>query len=257
MNRIELLFKQKKSKVLSIYFTAGYPRLNDTDSILNTLMDCDVDMIEVGIPFSDPMADGETIQRSSVQALENGMNLDLLFRQLKGFQNVRNVPVLLMGYLNPILQFGVIRFLNAAVEAGVDGVIIPDLPLDVYVKEFKDAFEESGIRMIFLITPETSEARIRSIDEETGGFLYMVTTAGTTGAGSSFGDQHIRYFRALREMGLRNPLLAGFGIGDKAAFDTACAHVSGAIIGSAFIHAISTPALEKGSIIQFIQSIRS
>jgi tryptophan synthase alpha chain len=257
MNKIDLLFSRKKANLLSIYFTAGFPQLNDTVPIIQSLFESGVDMIEVGIPFSDPMSDGEVIQRSSEKALKNGMNLNLLFHQLQEVENYRHIPILLMGYLNPILQFGIQDFLKAALRAGIDGVIIPDLPLEVYERELKSAFDEAGIKMIFLITPQTSTSRIRKIDQITQGFVYMVTSASTTGANRKFGEQHVEYFRSIRDMRLRNPVLAGFGINNRSAFDTACEYVQGAIVGSGFIDSISTSPLQPDNIVHYINSLRS
>jgi tryptophan synthase alpha chain len=256
MNRLEQLFARKQQRILSIYFTAGYPQLNDTATIIDTLAISGVDMIEIGIPFSDPMADGTVIQASSEQALSNGMSLSLLFNQLNDIKHYPNVPLVMMGYLNPILQFGIDDFLNKARVSNIDGVIIPDLPPDVYEKEYKQAFKNAGIKMVFLITSQTSPERIKYVDEQTDGFIYMVTSAGTTGNKNNFNDTHTAYFQKIKNMSLRNPVIAGFGIKDSDGFKTTCNYVQGAIIGSAFINAI-TPISEtlEQRIKNFIKNI--
>jgi tryptophan synthase alpha chain len=257
MNKIDLLFRRKKNNVLSVYFTAGYPGLHDTVPIIKTLASSGADMIEVGIPFSDPMADGPVIQRSNEKALGNGMSLQMLFRQLGELRPHSEVPLVLMGYLNPIMQFGIESFLDEAAAVGIDGVIIPDLPVEVYAKHYRRLFDAKGIRMIFLVTPHTSSGRIRIIDELTNGFVYMATSAGTTGSGKRFTQQHLQYFNTIKQLGLKNPVLAGFNIHSKEGFDTACHYVQGAIIGSAFINALAAQPEElHNSIHHFIQSIR-
>ena len=229
MNRITNLFNTKKNGILSVFFTAGYPNLDDTTKILKELEDKGIDMVEIGIPFSDPMADGPVIQEASTAALRNGMSLHVLFEQLEDIRQDVHIPIILMGYLNPIMQYGFEAFCRKCALTGVDGMIIPDLPFADYMKEYKAIAERNNLKMIMLITPETSEERIHLIDEHTSGFIYMVSSASTTGAQQSF-----------NEMGLRNPRLVGFGISNKATFDAAVINSSGAIIGSKFIQLLKS-----------------
>lgn len=246
MNRITLLFETKKNGILSVYFTAGYPRLDDTGRILEALQEKGIDMVEIGIPFSDPMADGPVIQEAATQSLRNGMSLHLLFEQLKEIRSEVRIPVILMGYLNPILQFGFENFCKKCAETSVDGVIIPDLPFADYLADYKETAARYDLKMIMLITPETSEERVRLIDDHTEGFIYMVSSAATTGAQQSFDEQKQAYFRRIEEMGLKNPRLVGFGISNKATFEAAAAHSSGAIIGSKFVQLLkSEPSAEE------------
>lgn len=235
MNRIKQLFNKKQKDILSIYFTAGYPNLTDTGKIIKELEKNGIDLIEVGIPFSDPMADGPTIQESGTLALKNGMNLKLLFEQIKEVRKEVELPLLLMGYLNPIMQYGIENFCKKCKEVGVDGAIIPDLPFNDYSTKYKSIFETYDIKVIMLITPETSEERIRLIDENTDGFIYMVSSASTTGAQKSFDDKKVEYFQKINSMKLRNPRLIGFGISNKATLEIAQSYANGAIIGSKFI----------------------
>ena len=232
MNRITNLFNTKKNGILSVFFTAGYPNLNDTTKILKELEKKGIDMVEIGIPFSDPMADGPVIQEASTAALRNGMSLRLLFDQLENIRQDVHIPIILMGYLNPIMQYGFEAFCKKCVQTGVDGMIIPDLPFADYMADYKAIADQYNLKMIMLITPETSEERIRLIDEHTSGFIYMVSSAATTGAQQSFNEQKQAYFH---RMGLRNPRLVGFGISNKATFEAAAANSSGVIIGSKFI----------------------
>ena len=231
MNRITHLFQTKPNGILSVYFTAGFPSLNDTTGILRALQAGGIDMVEVGIPFSDPMADGPVIQDAATRALRNGMSLRLLFEQLKGIRSEIHIPLILMGYLNPIMQFGFEAFCRKCVEVGVDGMIIPDLPFADYMDAYKATADRYGLK----ITPETSEERVRLIDAHTDGFIYMVSSAATTGAQRSFDEQKQAYFRHIDEMQLRNPRLVGFGISNRTTLEAANAHASGAIIGSKFI----------------------
>lgn len=240
MNRITNLFETKQNGILSVYFTAGYPQLDDTVIVLKELEKKGIDMVEVGIPFSDPMADGVVIQEAATQALRNGMSLRCLFDQLKDMRKEVQIPVILMGYLNPIMQFGFEDFCKKCVETGVDGMIIPDLPFADYMSDYKAIAESYGLKIIMLITPETSEERIRLIDEHTSGFIYMVSSAATTGAQQSFNEQKQAYFRRINGMNLRNPRLVGFGISNKATFEAAAANSSGAIIGSKFIQLLKS-----------------
>lgn len=235
MNRIKELFEAKQKNILSIYFTAGFPQINDTVSIIKELETNDIDLIEIGIPFSDPMADGPTIQASGTIALQNGMTLSILFEQLKDIRKDVSIPLILMGYLNPIMQYGFENFCKKCHELGIDGTIIPDLPFDDYIKEYKPIADKYDIKVIMLITPETSDERIRFIDEHTDGFIYMVSSAATTGAQKSFDDQKQAYFKRINSMNLKNPRLIGFGISNKATLEAAQANAGGAIIGSKFI----------------------
>ena len=235
MNRIDQLFREKKTGILSVYFTAGYPALNDTRTVLRALQAKGVDMVEIGIPFSDPMADGVVIQAAATQALRNGMSQKRLFEQLKGVRSEIGIPIVLMGYLNPIMQFGFENFCKACREAGLDGVIIPDLPFADYIKDYKSVSEAYGVKIILLITPETSDDRIRLIDEHTDGFIYMVSSASTTGVQRDFDDRKQDYFRRIAAMKLRNPRLIGFGISNEATFRAAVEHSNGGIVGSKFV----------------------
>ncbi len=235
MNRIDKLFQSKPNEILSVYFTAGYPRLDDTVPVIRELAGQGADMIEVGIPFSDPMADGPVIQQSSTVALQNGMTLRHLFTQLEGIRDTVDIPLIMMGYLNPIMQYGVEEFCHDCCHCGIDGVIIPDLPFADYMRDYKPLGDRYGLKFIMLITPETSEERIRLIDENTSGFIYMVSTASTTGARDSFTDSTLDYFRRIDSMGLANPRLIGFGISNRTTLLAAFANANGAIIGSEFI----------------------
>ncbi|MBD8389536.1 tryptophan synthase subunit alpha [Dysgonomonas sp. BGC7] len=235
MNRIKQLFEKKNENILSIYFTAGFPQLDDTPAIIKELETNGIDLIEVGIPFSDPMADGPTIQDSGTIALRNGMTLKTLFDQLKDIRKEVNIPLIMMGYLNPIMQYGFDNFCKQCKEIGIDGAIIPDLPFDDYIKEYKPIADRYDVKIVMLITPETSDERIRLIDEHTDSFIYMVSSAATTGAQKSFDEQKQEYFRRINEKNLRNPRLIGFGISNKATLEAAQANASGAIIGSKFI----------------------
>lgn len=256
MNRINKLFAEKRNNILSVYFTAGYPTLNDTVEIIKQLVAHGVDMIEIGIPFSDPMADGPVIQNSSQIALANGMTQNLLFEQLKDIRKVTDIPLILMGYVNPILQFGFEKLCQKAQEVGVDGFIIPDLPMAEYLQEFKATADKYGMENILLITPETPEERIRLIDTHSNGFIYMVSSAATTGAQDSFAGSNEAYFQRIKNMKLKNPTLIGFGISNKGTFDSACAHASGAIVGSSFIKALGeNPTIEK-AVKSFIKKLK-
>ena len=238
MNRINRLFKEKGKNILSVYFTAGYPNLNDTVEIIKQLSSKGVDLIEIGVPFSDPLADGPVIQHSSQVALKNGMSVKLLFEQLKDIRKVTDIPLVLMGYVNPIIHFGFENFCQKAQEVGIDGFIIPDLPMLEYQKEFKPVSDKYGIENVFLITPETSAERIRVVDENTNAFIYMVSSASTTGVQKSFEGAKEEYFNRIKSMNLKNPAMIGFGISNKQTFESACKYSSGAIIGSAFIKSL-------------------
>lgn len=235
MNRINQLFSAKQKDILSIYFCAGFPTLEGTVNTIKALEKKGVNMIEIGIPFSDPMADGPVIQHAATRALKNGMTLNLLFDQLKDIRKEVHIPLVLMGYLNPIMQYGFENFCRTCRETGIDGVIIPDLPFKDYMEEFRPIAEKQDVKVIMLITPETSEERIRLIDEHTDGFIYMVSSAAITGAQNDFNAQKQAYFQRISDMNLRNPRMIGFGISNKQTFETASAHAAGAIIGSKFV----------------------
>ena len=235
MNRINQLFNEKKNHILSVYFCAGDPTPESTPGIIRTLEKKGIDMIEIGIPFSDPMADGPVIQNAATRALKGGMTLRKLFTLLENIRTDVHIPLILMGYLNPILQYGFENFCRKCQECGIDGMIIPDLPFKEYQEEFRATAERFGLKVIMLITPETSEERIRQIDANTDGFIYMVSSAAVTGAQNDFNEQKQDYFRRIDRMQLRNPRMIGFGISNKQTFETAAAHASGCIIGSKFI----------------------
>ena len=253
MNRINQTLNQDK-KLLSIYFTAGFPQLEDTVPILEQLQEADVDMIELGLPFSDPLADGPTIQESSTQALRNGMTTDKLFTQLEGIRARIHVPLIVMGYFNPMMQYGVERFCKRCQEVGIDGLIIPDLPADVYHEQYQSLFQQYGLLNMFLITPQTPDERILYIDQVSEGFIYMVSSAATTGAQGSFGDTQQHYFQRIADMKLQSKLLVGFGISNAETYQAAVAHSQGAIIGSAFIKHLE--ANGNQSVQEFVKTIR-
>jgi len=255
-NRIKTLFEQKPQGLLSVYFTAGYPNLEDTVPIILELEKNGVDLIEIGMPFSDPLADGPTIQQSSEIALRNGMTIPKLFEQLKDIRKYTKIPLVLMGYLNPVMQYGVERFCQKAKEIGIDGIILPDLPLSDYVREYKMLFEQNNLSKIFLITPQTPDQRIREIDSHTNGFVYMVSSASVTGSTNGKAVTNTDYFQRVGQMGLRNPGMIGFGIHNRDTFSQACNHARGAIIGSAFIKALAQEDSLQQNIQTFIQSIK-
>ena len=254
MNRINKLFQKKNKKILSIYFTAGYPRINDTVDIIKALDKNGVDMIEVGIPFSDPIADGPIIQNSSTIAITNGMNMSLLFDQLKNIRSTTQIPIILMGYINPIIQFGYDKFVDKLIECGIDGVILPDLPLLEYKKELKPFFDKNNISFVSLISPNTSIERVKKIDQISDGFLYVVSSSSITGKNNLFDANQIKYFNSLNNIFLKNPKIIGFGISDKKSFDIACNYSNGAIIGTKFINSLDALNLNK-SIKKFVNSI--
>lgn len=246
MNRIKQLFQHKNKNILSVYFTAGFPKLSDTLPVISALQSNNIDLIEIGIPFSDPMADGVVIQNSSHLALKNGMSIRVLFDQLSNARETIHIPLVIMGYLNPIMQFGFEKFCAECSRVGVDGMIIPDLPMADFLNEYKEIAQRYGLEFVFLITPETSEERIREIDSHTDGFIYMVSSAAVTGTQNSF-DSRVDYFNRINAMNLKNPRLIGFGISNKATLETVNQYASGAIIGSAFIKALEeTSDVEKG-----------
>jgi tryptophan synthase alpha chain len=235
MNRINQLFEQKKENVLSIYYTAGYPSLNSTLDIAEALEKAGVDFLEIGIPYSDPLADGPVIQNSSLKSIENGMTLKVLFDQLKDLRKRISIPILLMGYVNPILQYGVEKFCASCKEVGVDGVIAPDLPMYEYEEMYFKCFESNNLSNIFLITPQTADERIRKIDELTNGFIYLLSSSSTTGKDVSLSDVTETYFSRIKNMNLKNPTMIGFGISDNKSFSKASEYANGAIVGSAFV----------------------
>ena len=256
MNRIDQLFREKKQNILSIYFTAGHPLLNSVAAIIKTLASEGVDMIEIGMPFSDPIADGPVIQKSSHRALINGMSVKNLFEQLKDIRKEVNIPLILMGYLNPVIQYGVEKFSDKCKETGIDGLILPDLPLDIYLEEYKTIFESRGLYNIFLITPQTSNNRILQIDNTSAGFLYMVAASSTTGMRKDFEKYQQDYFERVKNLNLKTPRIIGFGISDHATFAQACLHASGAIIGSAFVNTLEKNKETETAIRGFVRSIR-
>lgn len=255
MNRLNELFQNKKEPILSIYFTAGYPNLNSTLDIAEAIEKAGVDFMEIGFPYSDPLADGPVIQNSSQKSLQNGMNLNMLFEQLKDLRKRVSIPVLLMGYVNPVLQYGVKNFCNSCAEVGVDGVIVPDLPMDEYENLYKDNFLDNKLSNIFLVTPQTSAERIKKIDALSNGFIYLLSSSSTTGKNLTVSDESEAYFSRIAEMQLNNPTMIGFGISDTKSFAKAAEYTRGAIVGSAFVKFLDTEnAMER--IPEFIRSIR-
>lgn len=267
MNRIVSLFQNfnqdadgsglSGSGLLNVYFTAGFPELNDTTRVLKALQDGGADLVEIGMPYSDPVADGETIQQSNDRALENGMSVRILFNQLQNMRETVTVPVLLMGYINPVLQYGIEDFCAKCAEVGVDGLILPDMPMDVYLNEYKSIFDAHGLLNIFLVTPQTSEARIRQIDEVSEGFIYTVSSASVTGSKSGVSGDMEAYFQKLDAMNLRNPRLIGFGIKDHDTFVKASSHAAGAIIGSAFIRVLQQSTDLENDIKSFVKQVKN
>ena len=256
MNRIDQAFIDKKDRLLNVYFTAGYPNLEDTLSIAKALDEGGADLIEIGLPFSDPVADGPTIQASSTVALENGMTLNKLFDQLATLREHVKLPVLLMGYINPVLQYGFEAFCAKCAEVGIDGLILPDLPMYEYEEMYQSVLEKYGLYNVFLITPQTSEERIQKIDSLSKGFIYMVSSASTTGAKSGISTEQISYFQKINSMGLKNKRLIGFGISDNESFSKACEFADGAIIGSAFIKLLEGNSSSE-NIKNYIQQVKS
>ena len=254
MNRIKEKL-QEEHKLLSIYFTAGFPEIDDTEKIITDLQKSGVDFIEIGLPFSDPLADGPTIQQSSTKALKNGMTTKKLFEQLKDIREKIEIPLIIMGYFNPILQYGVEDFCKKCQETGIDGLIIPDLPVDVYNEKYRNLFEKYGLINIFLITPQTSDERIKFIDSVSDGFIYMVSSASVTGSTSGFGEETKEYFKRIDKLQLKNPQVAGFGIKDKETFEQATQYAKGAIIGSAFIKHLNENGTEN--IENFVQNVKA
>ena len=259
MNRINKLFEQKRKNILSIYFTAGFPHLNDTVKILSALQKHGADLIEIGMPYSDPLADGPVIQQSSMVAIKNGITMKKIFQQLNDFHDhsplgVRSTPLILMGYLNPVLQYGFEKFCADAKASGIDGIILPDLPMYEFENEYKKTFEQYDLNFVFLITPETSEERIRKIDELSNGFIYAVSSSSITGTDKDMNAQE-GYFKRLKDLHLKNEIIVGFGIRDNNTFEAACKHTSGAIIGTAYIKAIENSDDIEADTGKFLNSI--
>lgn len=254
-NRINQLFQEKTQNILSVYFTAGYPELKDTKKIIQELVKNGVDLIEIGMPFSDPVADGPVIQHSSLVALQNGMSVRELFSQLEDIRQSVDIPLILMGYINPILQYGLEAFCQKCREVGIDGLIIPDLPLSEYEEAYKSVFEANDLHNIFLITPQTSDERLRRIDEASSGFIYMVSSNSTTGAKAGISDMQKNYFERINTFGLKNRRLIGFGISNSQTFTNACQYAQGAIIGSAFVNYLGEEGSLEKKIQQFVDSI--
>jgi tryptophan synthase alpha chain len=256
MNRIKKLFENKSAGILSVFFTGGFPQLDSTAEIAKALESSGVDLIEIGIPFSDPVADGPAIQESNKIALQNGMNLKLLIAQVKEIRKEVSIPIILMGYMNPVLQYGMEKFCADCAVAGVDGLILPDLPVYVYQAEYKEMFEKTSLANTFLISPTTSVERIRVIDSLSNSFIYAVSASSTTGAKSNFGTQQVEYFNQLKALKLNNPFLIGFGISNNETFKTACQYGSGAIVGSAFITMLKTSASIKDDVMKFVKTLK-
>jgi tryptophan synthase alpha chain len=255
-NRITTLFTSNTKDILSVFYTAGFPKLNDTVSIASELENAGADIIEIGIPFSDPVADGPTIQQSNKIALDNGMNLKLLLDQVKEIRKTVKIPIILMGYLNPVMQYGVEKFVKDAAQAGVGGLILPDMPVYEFEEIYKDVFRANNMGNTFLISPTTSEDRIKRIDAITEGFIYAVSASSTTGAKKDFSAEQVDYFKRLAAMKLKNPILIGFGISDHAAFSKASSFGSGAIVGSAFITLLTNSKDFSGDISSFVKSLK-
>ncbi len=256
-NRIKDLFETKKKDILSVFYTAGFPLLDSTVSIAKTLSQSGADIIEIGIPYSDPIADGPTIQESNKVALDNGIKLSLILEQVKTIRETVNAPIILMGYVNPVLQYGIEKFAHAASAAGVDGVILPDLPMDAYLNEYKELFESVNLSNTFLISPTTSEERIRKIDSVTDGFIYAVSASSITGAKGEFTPEQLTYFKRLQAMKLKNPFLIGFGISNNKSFSIASTYGAGAIVGSAFINVLKESKNMESEVVSFVTALKN
>lgn len=257
MNRLDRFFKERKHPALSVFYTAGFPQRDDTVRIAVSLAEAGADLIEIGIPFSDPVADGPTIQQSNKIALDNGMTVALMLNQLKEIRKTVDIPIILMGYFNPVLQYGVEHFVKEAAAAGADGVILPDLPIHEYEYEYKAIFEANALKHTFLISPTTSEERIRKIDSLSTSFIYAVSASSTTGARNAFSDEQLSYFGRLKNMKLKNPFLIGFGISGKETFAQASQYGAGAIVGSAFINLLTNSNDIPGDVKNFVSAIKS
>ena len=255
MNNIQKLFDRKPADVLNIYFTAGFPGLNDTGVIIDALEKSGVDLVEIGMPYSDPLADGPTIQKSSSVALQNGFSLSLLFEQLEAIKKDSRVPIILMGYYNQIFQFGDRAFFDRCAEVGVDGLIVPDMPLEVFEKSYQAIYREKNIASIFLVTPRTSTDRIYKIDELSNGFVYVVSDSSITGRNKELSLDQIEYFKRIKNMDLKNPILIGFGISDRGKYLEACKYANGAIIGSAFIRHLENASNVAAASSDFVEEI--
>lgn len=255
MNRINQLIENKNKNILSVYFTAGYPNLNDTESIIIALEKSGADLIEIGIPFSDPLADGQVIQQSSQKALENGISLKLIIEQLKNIRSKVKIPLILMGYFNTIMQYGVEQFCKDAAQIGIDGTIIPDLPLEIYEREYKQMFKENGLSNILLISPQTASYRLQQIDKATDSFIYMVSSASTTGTKGINTQVLSSFAEKIEQADVRSPRLIGFGISDRKSFQNACKYANGAIIGTAFIKALSRKGKLEENISDFVKEV--
>lgn len=255
MNRIKQLFNTKKENILSVYFCAGNPTLDSTVPVLQALQQGGIDMVEIGMPFSDPLADGPTIQAASAQALKNGMCVTTLFEQLTDIRTTIHIPLILMGYLNPILHYGFEAFCQKCQNIGIDALIIPDLPFDLYQAEYAEMIKKYGIEIIFLITPETPEERIRTIDAHSDAFIYAVSSASVTGAQKSFDDAKQAYFQKLEDLQLHNPLLVGFGISNRATREAACNHTAGVIVGSKFVSLLQQADSPTQAVTQLLQAL--
>ena len=256
MNTLQQKLNDKKENLLTIYFTAGYPELNDTGTIIKELEAAGADIIEVGMPFSDPVADGPTIQASSLKALQNGMSIKVLLQQLKAIKSEVNIPILLMGYINPIWKYGVEKFMADCEEAGVSGLILPDIPLNEFKTDYEALYKKHNLSSVFLVTPRTSDERIRAYDEACTGFIYMVSSASTTGANKTVDvEKQIAYYNRVKNLNLKNPTQIGFNIKDKASFDRACRYANGGIIGSAFIKKLSEDGNLKVKVREFVKEL--
>lgn len=256
MNRIIELFKQKDKDILNIYFTAGYPKKEDTTKVILALDEAGVDLIEIGMPYSDPLADGPTIQESGTKAIQNGMTLEFLFEQIAEVRKQTDIPLVMMGYFNQVMQYGEERFFQRAKAVGIDGLILPDLPVYEYESIYRSMIEQQGLSVSFLITPQTSEARIRQIDDLTKGFIYMVSNSSITGAKTGISEAQLAYFERINAMKLQNPRLIGFGISDHATYRTACDYSNGAIIGSAFIRALAKTDDVRQTTLDFVNMVK-
>jgi tryptophan synthase alpha chain len=256
MNRLNQLFETKKNNLLSIYFTAGYPALNTTLNIAEALEKAGADFLEIGFPYSDPVADGPVIQNSSQRALENGMTLDVLFEELKDLRKRVNVPIMLMGYINPILQYGIEKFCKKAADVGIDGIIVPDLPIYEYEKLYAPFFKNNNLSNIFMVTPQTSDDRISKIDQLSSSFIYMLSSSVITGVSLKLSDSIEDYYKRVQAMNLQNPTIFGFGISNRESFKKACEYANGAIVGTAFVKLLANEDyLER--IPEFVKSIRN